>query len=109
MKTIAITLAAAAVLAACTVKETTERSTAAVVPPPAVVASPPVIVSPPPAVVSPPVTQTVTVNYTGPNGFDLAQQKADAYCGDRFANSSARLMNDDRVAGRAMFECVVSG
>src|SRR5262249_60295037 len=100
---------AAGVLGGWPRRETPEGPAARVVPPPAVGASPPVIVSPPPAVVSPPVTQTVTVNYTGPNGFDLAQQKADAYCGDRFANSSARLMNDDRVAGRAMFECVVSG
>ena len=108
MKAICITLAAAAVLAACTTRET--RSTAEVVPPAAVVTTPPaVVVSPPPAVVSPAPAQTVTVTYTGPNGFDLAQQRADAYCRDRFSGGSARLMSDNRTGGQATFECVVGG
>ena len=51
-------------------------------------------------------TQSVSVTYRGPNGFELAEQKADSYCNDHYFRSNARLVNDDRIAGRATFQCV---
>src|SRR5262245_13945372 len=115
MKAIIALGVAAVALGACTFRSTTVRPAEA--PPPATVVYP----APPPSVVyqSPPTvvyqqqpttayggrTYNVAVNYTGPNGFELATQKADAYCDEHYGNSRVRLVSDDRIAGRATFAC----
>jgi len=53
-----------------------------------------------------PVPRRSAVNYRGPNGFELAVQKADAYCDEHYGNSDVRLIKDDPRAGRATFACV---
>src|SRR5262249_32552782 len=112
MKTIFVLGVAAAVLAGCTVKETTVRQEAA--PPRVVYAPAPTVVyqSPPPTIVeqqpviySAPSTQSVAVTYQGMNGIQLAWQKADNYCRSQYGNSRVRLVSDDRTAGRAVFAC----
>jgi hypothetical protein len=104
-----------AALAGCTFKSTTVKQ--AETPPPRVVYTQPastVVYQAPPAVVyqepvtvpyNTPATQSVSVTYTGVNGFQLAAQKADAYCDSHYGNSDARLITDDRSAGRAVFAC----
>jgi hypothetical protein len=113
MRTFIVILTAAA-LAGCTFKSTTVRQAEA---PPRVVytqPAPSVVYQAPPAVVyqepvtvpyNAPATQSVSVTYTGVNGFQLAAQKADAYCDSHYGNSDARLITDDRSAGRAVFAC----
>ena len=53
---------------------------------------------------SSPLRPTVAVKYKGDGGFDLAAQKADAYCKKRYGGSTARLLADD-MKGHARFEC----
>jgi hypothetical protein len=55
---------------------------------------------------SPPKQQSVTVNYTGPDGFKLAVGKANDWCDKHLGRSDVRLLQDDRAAGRAVFACV---
>jgi hypothetical protein len=102
---IALTIAAA-VLTGCTFKSTTVRRAEA--PPPATVVyeAPPTVAYQQPAVVYAEPTRSVAVNYTGVNGFELAARKADAYCDEHYGYSDARLLSDDRIAGRATFACV---
>jgi hypothetical protein len=40
------------------------------------------------------------------NGFELATQRANAWCADNYGNAAARLIADDRNAGRATYVCV---
>jgi hypothetical protein len=105
---------AAVTVAGCTFKSTTVRREA---PPPATVVyaqpAPTVVYQSPPTVVyqQPPVvhsapSQTVAVNYRGTNGFEVAAQKADAYCEERYGSTGVRLITDNRSAGRATFACV---
>jgi len=114
MKTIFVLGVAAAVLAGCTVRETTVRQEAA--PPRVVYAPPPTVVyqSPAPTVVyqqqqplvySAPSTQSVSVTYSGAGGYELAWQKADTYCDEHYGNTRVRLISDVRAAGRAVFAC----
>jgi len=111
MKILIAGLFAAAALAGCTVKHTTVQQPAAA-PAPVVVAPPPTVVyQAPPTVVHEPTEQepirTVAVTYNGGlNGFELAVQRANAWCGDHYGNSAARLVADDRTAGRATFSCI---
>lgn len=128
MRTIVIALAvAASALGGCTFKSTTvERGATpahvAVEPAPVVVyqTPPPVVYQAPPATVyqAPPVvyqTQapavsappagSVNVNYTGPNGYQLAWQKADSYCVAHFGNGRVELLANDESTGRATFGC----
>ena len=58
-----------------------------------------------PAVPVTPPVGSVNVNYTGPNGYQLAWQKADSYCVAHYGNSRVELMSNDEAAGRAMFGC----
>jgi len=51
-----------------------------------------------------PLRPTVAVKYKGDGGFDLAAQKADAYCKQHYDGSTARLLADD-LKGHARFEC----
>lgn len=95
--------ATAVAISGCTFKSTTVRQADA--PPPKVVYVQPAPTVYQPTVYSAPADPTVNVNYTGAGGFDLAAQKAAAYCGERYGKSGARLIRDDRVAGRATFEC----
>jgi hypothetical protein len=110
MKTIGIAaLVAAAALAGCTFKSTTVERPAPVVyaqPAPTVVyqAPPTVVYEQPPAYSAP--QRSIVVNYTGTNGFQLAAQRADAYCDEHYGDSDVRLVNDNRSTGRATFACV---
>lgn len=55
---------------------------------------------------SPPTpTRSVSVNYKGPDGFNLAVRKADEWCDERYGQSDVQLLKDDRTAGRATFAC----
>lgn len=108
MKTIVVPIlvaATAAAISGCTFKSTTVKQAEA--PPPKVVyvqpAPAPTVYQP--TVYSTPTGPTVNVTYAGAGGFDLAAQKAAAYCGERYGKSGARLIRDDRAAGRATFEC----
>jgi hypothetical protein len=119
---IIVAVGASAALAGCTFKSTTVRR--AETPPPAAVVyaqpAPTVVYQTPPTVVyqTPPTVvyqqqpvynvpnQTVAVTYSGLNGFELAAQKADAYCDEHYGRSGVRLIRDDRSAGRATFACV---
>jgi hypothetical protein len=106
-----IAILAMAALAGCTVKNTTVKQAEA--PPPRVVTAPapivvyqnPAVAVPPPAVVAGPTTRTVTVSYAGAGGFQLAAQKAAAYCDQQFGNSNAELISDNAGVGRAVFAC----
>jgi hypothetical protein len=49
--------------------------------------------------------QRVTVTYKGPDGFKLAVGKANDWCDAHVGQSDARLLKDDRSAGRAVFAC----
>jgi hypothetical protein len=124
---IALAVAAAA-LSGCTFRSTTvERGATpahvAVEPAPApapvvVYQTPPPVVyqAPQPVYQSPPVvyqTQapvaqpagSVAVNYTGPNGYQLAWQKADSYCVAHYGNGRVELLANDESTGRATFGC----
>ena len=90
-------------MAGCTFKSTTVRRAES--PPTVVYEAPPTVVYQQQPVYNVP-NQTVAVNYRGPNGFELAAQKADAYCDERYGSSDVRLITDDRRAGRATFACV---
>jgi len=57
-----------------------------------------------PAVSAPPAG-TVAVNYTGANGYQLAWQKANAYCVANYGNTRVELLGNDQAAGRATFGC----
>jgi hypothetical protein len=112
MRTLIVILATAA-LAGCTFKSTTVRQ--AETPPRVVYAQPaptvvyqpaPTVVYQQPATVYAAPTKSVAVNYAGLNGFELAAQKADAYCNDHYGSNGVRLIADDRSAGRATFACV---
>ena len=114
MKCIIVLGATAAILGGCSFRETTIRQAEA--PPPVVYETPaPTVVyqSPPaavypqqqPVIYSAPSTQSVSVTYNGPNGFQLAWQKADTYCDAHYGNTRVRLVSDDRTAGRATFAC----
>ena len=107
---IAVFLAAAA-LAGCTVRHTTVQEPAAAPAPVVVAPAPTVVYQAPPTVVHEPTGQepirTVSVTYNGGlNGFELAVQRANAWCGDHYGNSAARLVADDRTVGRATFACI---
>jgi hypothetical protein len=54
---------------------------------------------------TPPPNRNVSVNYKGPDGFNLAVRKADEWCDERFGESDVHLVKDDRTAGRATFVC----
>ena len=131
---IALAVAAAA-LSGCTFKSTTvERGAtpahvavepapapAPVVvyqtPPPVVYQAPqPVYQAPQPVYQAPPVVYqteapvappagSVAVNYTGPNGYQLAWQKADSYCVAHYGNGRVELLSNDESTGRATFGC----
>jgi|SRR5215470_5998142 len=101
--TIIVAVAASAAVAGCTFKSTTVRR--AETPPTVVYQAPPIVVYQQPPVYNAP-NQTVAVNYRGPNGFELAVQKADAYCDEHYGNSDVRLISDDPRARRATFACV---
>ena len=58
-----------------------------------------------PVMYSPPSDQGVSVTYKGPNGFQLAWQKAGTYCVAHYGNTRVRLVSDDRAAGHAVFAC----
>lgn len=121
MRTSIIALAiAASALSGCTFKSTTvERAQtpahAVVEPapvvvyqaPPAVVyqAQPTVVYQAPAPSVSAPPASTVAVTYTGPNGYQLAWQKANSYCVAHYGNSRVELLANDQSAGRARFGC----
>ena len=49
--------------------------------------------------------QNVSVNYKGPDGFDVAVAKASEWCSDRYGQSDVHLVKDDRASGRATFAC----
>jgi len=120
---IVVLTVAAAALGGCTFKSTTVERTqtpahVAVEPapvvvyqaPPAVVyQAPPTVVyqtAPAPApVVSAPPAGTVAVKYSGPNGYQLAWQKANSYCVSHYGNSRVELLANDANAGRATFGC----
>ena len=106
MKTIVVPIlvaVTAAAISGCTFKSTTVKQAEA--PPPKVVYVQPAPTVYQPTVYSTPAGPTVNVTYAGAGGFDLAAQKAAAYCGERYGRSGARLIRDDRAAGRATFEC----
>lgn len=131
MRTSIVALAvAAAALGGCTFNSTTvERARTpahvAVEPAPAPVvvyqAPAPVVYQAPPAVVynapptpvyqaqapavSAPPSGTVAVNYTGPNGYQLARQKAGQYCVAHYGNTRIDLLSNDEATGRATFGC----
>jgi hypothetical protein len=112
MKTIGIaTLVVAVAVGGCTVKNTTVKE--ADVPPTVVYQqpAPTVVYQAPPTVVHQPLTQaptrSVSITYNGGmNGFELATQRANAWCADNYGNAAARLIADDRNAGRATYVCV---
>src|SRR5262249_32772419 len=54
---------------------------------------------------SPPSNHGIAVTYRGPNGFQLAWQKATTYCTAHYGNTRVRLISDDRTAGRVLFAC----
>jgi len=99
---IIVALAVAAGLAACTSKTTVVKPVTEV---PAPAPPPTVVYVPPPVVYPTPTAGQISVNYSGPGSFELAQQKAAAYCGEHYGYSNARLLTDDR-AGHATFACV---
>src|SRR5215470_7524860 len=99
---VCVVVVASAALAGCTVKTTTVERPA---PAPVVYAQPaPTVVyqAPAPTVVyqapvrqtiEPPPSRTVSVTYKGGrDGFELAVQKANRWCGDNFGNSAARMV-----------------
>jgi hypothetical protein len=97
-------------IAGCTTK-TTKVEPATVIPAPApaptVVYQAPAPVIPAPAeppVVAAPTPGKVVVDYKGQGGFELAQQKATAYC-EQHGSGGARLVTNDGV-GRATFDCL---
>ena len=123
MRTGIIALAiAASALSGCTFKSTTveraqtpahaivEPAPAPVViyqtPPPVVYQVPPTVVyqTRAPAVYTPP-PGSVSVKYSGSNGYRLAWQKADSYCVAHYGNSRVELLANDEAAGRATFAC----
>lgn len=115
MRTSIIVLAvAASALGGCTFKSTTvERvqtpAHASVQPAPAPVvvyqAPAPVVYQAQTPAVSTPPAGTVAVTYTGANGYQLAWQKANAYCVANYGNTRVELLRNDEAAGRAMFGC----
>ena len=112
MRTMIVLGVAAVGLAGCFSSTTVERRPAAVVyaqPVPTVVyqAPPTVVYQQPPTTVYSAPNQTIAVTYTGAGGFQLAEQKAESYCDD-YGYSEARLMSDNRSAGRATFACVAN-
>lgn len=109
MRTFIAVLAVAA-LAGCTVKNTTVKQAetpppVVTTPAPTVVYQTPAVVVPPPVAVAGPTARTVTVTYAGEGGFQLAAQKAAAYCDQQFGDSNAELINDNAATGRAVFAC----
>jgi len=105
MRTAAIILATAA-LAGCTFKSTTYKQADA--PPPVVYQAPPTVVyqAPAPTAYEAPTTRSVSVNYSGAGGFQLAAQKAADWCDDHYGASDVQLVRNDQSAGRATFTCV---
>jgi hypothetical protein len=112
-----VAVASAVAVTGCTFKSTTVERPAPVVyttPAPAVVyqaPAPTVVYQAPPPVVRQPIeappSRTVSVTYTGGlDGFELAVQKANRWCGDNFGNSAARMVTDDRATGHATFNCI---
>lgn len=99
---IIVTLAAVVCLAGCTSKTTIVRPVTVV---PAPAPAPTVVYAPPPVMYAAPTAGQVQVNYTGRNSFQLAQQKAAAWCGDHYSSRGASLLTDDRV-GHATFACI---
>jgi hypothetical protein len=53
-----------------------------------------------------PKPATVSVNYKGPDGYNLAVIKADEWCDEKFGPSNVHLVKDNKTAGRATFSCV---
>ena len=53
----------------------------------------------------PPPSRNVTMNYKGTNGLDAAAGRATQWCNERYGSSRARLLKDDKSAGRATFAC----
>ena len=123
MRTSIVALAiAASALSGCTFKSTTveraqipahaivEPAPAPVVvyqtPPPVVYQAPPTVVyqAQAPTVYTPP-PGSVSVTYSGPNGYRLAWQKADSYCVAHYGNTRVELLTNDEAAGRATFGC----
>jgi hypothetical protein len=110
---VVLAVLATAALAGCTVKSTTVKQADA---PPAIVyqqPAPTVVYKAPPAVVyeqAPAVynapNRSVAVTYTGRGGFELAAQKADAWCDEHYGASDVQLVRDDQRAGRATFACM---
>jgi hypothetical protein len=98
MKTaIIVAIAAAAVLSACTSKETKVVQTPA--------PAPTVVVEQPAVVVPAPTPLEVMVTYALPAGFPAARQSAAGYCRSHYGSADASLVADDH-AGHATFACV---
>jgi len=52
-------------------------------------------------------TRSISIGYTGADGFRAAEEAAPRYCGERYGQDYAELLTDDRAAGRATFACGV--
>ena len=50
-------------------------------------------------------TRSISIGYTGADGFRAAQEEAPRYCGARYGRAYAELLTDDRAAGRVTFAC----
>jgi putative hemolysin len=100
MKTALIAaIAAAAVLAACTSKETK------VVDAPAPAPAPTVVVTPPTVAVAPTQGQVIVTYMQGTTTATMAQTAA-SYCAQHYGSTSARFVGDD-YAGHATYACVM--
>src|SRR5215471_6402643 len=100
MKTALITtIAAVAVLAACTSKETKVVNAPAPAPAPTVVVTPP-------TVVAAPTQGQVIVTYMQGTTTQAMAQTAATYCVQHYGSTSARFMGDD-YAGHATYACVM--
>lgn len=53
----------------------------------------------------PPPSQTVSMTYKGPDGFNIAARKANDWCDQHFGDSDVRVVKDDRKKGHATFAC----
>jgi hypothetical protein len=60
-----------------------------------------------PRVIYEDATRTISIGYTGSDGFRTAQEAAPRYCGERYGRAGAELLTDDRAAGWASFACRV--
>src|SRR5262249_12031830 len=100
MKTpIVMALAAAAVLAGCSSKETKVVNAPAPAPAPTVVVMPP-------TVVAAPTQGQVIVTYMQGTTTQAMAQTAASYCVQHYGSTSARFMGDD-YAGHATYACVM--